>query len=245
LVYKNIKFIYDEPALMVKTDGEEYLVVADLHIGMELGLSRKGIHLFNATDLMAERISHIMKEFFLKNIIILGDVKESILYPEGAEIKLLKNFFRQLESFNISIVAGNHDAHLGEIISHDVKREIILGNVGFVHGNRKPDENIMKLDYIISAHEHIAVRIRERSGATYEQKAWGIYRLNLKEAKLSYNKFNEKIKLISMPAFNDLIVGTTIEKNSKKRLNPLLNNNVFDYSGVEVYNLMGQRVEIG
>jgi metallophosphoesterase superfamily enzyme len=89
------------------------------------------------------------------------------------------------------------------------------------------------------------VRIKEKSGATYENKAWGIYRLNLKEAQSNYDKFNEKIKMISMPAFNDLIVGTTIDKNSKKRLNPLLSNNIFDYRSVEVYNLMGQRVALG
>ncbi len=245
MVYKNIRFVYDEPALIVKAGNTEHLVVADLHIGMELGLSKKGINLFNASDLMAERIIRIMGEFSLKSLIILGDVKESILYPEGAEIGLLKNFFRRLEGFQIRIIAGNHDAHLGEIIGHDVVKELVLGNIGFMHGNRKPDEHMMALDYIISAHEHIAVRIREKGGALYEQKAWAIYRLNRKEAKLSYKSFNERIKLISMPAFNDLIVGTTIERRSKKRLNPLLSNNIFDYRNVNVYNLMGQRIALG
>jgi metallophosphoesterase superfamily enzyme len=83
LVYKNLRFVYDEPALIVNADGAEHLVVPDLHIGMELGLSRKGVHLFNATDRMAERIKRIMR-FSLENLIILGDVKESILYPESS-----------------------------------------------------------------------------------------------------------------------------------------------------------------
>lgn len=238
-----MKFVYDEPALVVEIDGKEHLVVADLHIGMELGLSKKGVHLFNATDRMVDRIKHIMEEFSLKDLVILGDVKNSILYPEMAEIKLLKDFFRKLDSFNIQIVAGNHDAHLGEIIGHEVAKELVLGSFGFIHGNRKPDENIMALDYIVSAHDHIAIRITDESGAFYEQKAWALYKINKAGAKDSYDKFNDKIKLVSMPAFNDLIMGTTIDSKSKM-MNPLLSNNVFDYKSVQIYNLTGQKIAI-
>ncbi len=245
MVYRNIKFVYDEPAMVVKADGSEYLVVADLHVGMELELSRKGVHLFNATDRMAERIIHIMKEFSLKNLIMLGDIKESILYPENAELKLLKSFFKRLEGFQIGIIAGNHDAHLGDIINHEVHKELVLGDFGFLHGNRKPSQEMMGLDYIISGHEHIAVRIREKSGAVYEQKAWAFYELDKKKALSEYEKLNHKIKLISMPAFNDLIMGTTVDKSSKNRLNPLLSNNIFDYGSAEIYNLMGQKINIG
>jgi uncharacterized protein len=244
LVYKNIKFIYDEPALVANVKGKEYLVIADLHIGMELELSKKGVHLFNATDKLVERIKNIMKEFSLHDIIILGDVKQSILYPEIAEIKLLKKFFRELDGFEIKIVAGNHDAHLSEIIGHEVTKELIIGEFGFVHGNRKPSVEMMVLDYIISAHEHIAVRITEKSGAYYEQKAWALYDINKKEASANYEKFNDKIRLVSMPAFNDLIMGTTIDKKSKSRLNPLLSNNIFDYKSVDIYNLFGQKISL-
>lgn len=238
-----MKFVYDEPALIVGVDGKEYLVVADLHIGMEIDISKKGVHLFNATDRMADRIKHIMKEFSLKNLVILGDVKNSILYPETAEINLLKKFFRQLDTFKINIIAGNHDAHLGEIIGQEVVKDLVLGNFGFIHGNRKPDESMMALDYIISAHDHIAIRIVEKGGAYYEQKAWALYKLDKKDAKSFYDKFNDKIKLVSMPAFNDLIMGTTID-NKSKMMNPLLSNNIFDYKSAEIYNLMGQRIII-
>ena len=244
MVYNNIRFVYDEPAVIVKADETEYLVVSDLHIGMELGLSRKGVHIFGATNKMTERIRKIMKEFSLKDLIILGDVKESILYPETSEVRLLKDFFGKLDDFRINIIAGNHDAHLSEIIGHEVKKELIIGNFGFIHGNSRPDEKIMGLDYIISGHDHLAVRIREKSGALYEHKAWAIYKLNITKAKTEYQNFNKDIKLISMPAFNDLIMGTTIEKGSKKRLNPLLSNGIFGYRGVEIYNLTGQRVEL-
>lgn len=211
---------------------------------MELDLSRRGVHLFNATDRMAERIKKIMGDFSLRNIIILGDTKHSILYPEATEIKLLKKFFKDLDSFDINIIAGNHDAHLAEIIDREVKRGLVVGGFGFTHGNRMPGQNMMGLDYIISGHDHLSVRITEKSGAFYEQKCWALYGLDKKSAKEHYDGFNSKIRLVSMPAFNDLIMGTTIDKNPKNRMNPLLSNNIFDSKSAEVYNLFGQRIEL-
>ena len=236
MVYNGIKFVYDEPAMMISAGGEDHLVVGDLHIGIELGLSRKGVHLFGATENMAERIKKIMKEFSLGKMIILGDVKNSILYPESSEVRLLKSFFESLSRFDISIVAGNHDAHLSEIIGHEVKRELVLDNFGFLHGNRKPDEPMMMLDCIISAHDHLAIKIKDRNGAIYEQKAWGIYKLSKSRAKLDYDRFNEKIRLVSMPAFNDLIMGVTVDRLSASRLNPLLSKGIFSLRSAEIYN---------
>ncbi len=245
MAYKGIRFVYDEPALIVKAGSSEYLVVADLHIGMELGISKhRGVHLFNATEHMAERIAHMMEEFSLDNLIILGDVKESILYPEHAEISLLKDFFLRLKDFNIKIVAGNHDAHLADIIGREVSRNLAIDGFGFVHGNRRPDEKLMALDYLISAHDHIAIRMVDGSGTVYEQKAWAFYRLNESVAERNYGRFNKGIRLVSMPAFNELIMGSMIERSPKGRLNPLLSNNIFDYKSIETYNLMGQRVHI-
>ena len=237
-----IKFVYDEPALIAEIDGKGHLVIGDLHIGMELALSRKGVHMFSATERMARRIKGIMDEFSIRDVVILGDVKESILYPDAVEAKLLRQFFSDLDCFDLHIIAGNHDAHLEDIIDKRVERELVLGRFGFIHGNRKPSGQMMELDYIISAHEHLAVRIRERNGAMYEQKAWAIYNVSKKTAKESYGSFNKRIRLISMPAFNELILGTTVEKGKKSRMNPLLTNGVFTSRNWEVYNLMGQRI---
>lgn len=236
--------MYDEPALIASEGDTEYLVVSDLHIGMEIEMSKKGVHLYNATDRMSDRIINIMKEFSLRNIIILGDVKNSILYPETAEIKLLKGFFKLLEGFNVRIIAGNHDAHLDKIIDRPVVKELSIGKFGFIHGNRKPAEKMMMVDYIISAHDHVAVKITDKNGAFYEQKAWAIYNISKKTAGDNYTTFNKKARLISMPAFNDLIMGATLGRGSKRGLNPLITNGIFNYKTIEVYNLYGQRISL-
>lgn len=243
MVIERIKFIYDEPAMIANADGKDYLVIGDLHIGMELGLSKKGVHLFGASEHMSNRIKQIMKEFSLEHMIILGDVKESILYPEAPEIRLLRQFFRELDGFKINIVGGNHDAHLADIIGRRVDKELIIGDLGLIHGNRKPSSEFMLLDYIVSAHEHVAVRIRDSNGVLYEQKAWAIYKVNRSAAKSDYPAFNPDIRLISIPAFNELIMGTVIEKG-KSGISPAIASNLFGRRGRELYNLLGQRIEI-
>jgi uncharacterized protein len=242
LVHEKIKFLYGEPALIASANGNEYLVIGDLHIGMELGLSKKGVHLFGATERMSTRINSMMKEFSLEKMIILGDIKESILYPDSSETNLLRKFFKDLEGFEIKIVAGNHDAHLEAVIDRKVEKDIIIGEFGFTHGNRNPSPEMMSLDYIISGHEHIAVRIKDKSGAYYDQKAWIISKLDKREAKKSYEKFNPDLKLISIPAFNDLIMGTIMEKG-KKRINPSARN-LFSNREMEVYNILGQKISL-
>ncbi|MDE1868657.1 MAG: hypothetical protein KGH60_01690 [Candidatus Micrarchaeota archaeon] len=71
---ERIKFLYNEPAAIISADGVSYLVVGDIHIGLEREFSKKGIHVPNSAELMAERIRRLMKENSLTRMIILGDI---------------------------------------------------------------------------------------------------------------------------------------------------------------------------
>jgi len=239
-----MKFVYNEPAMVVNAGGKEYLVIADLHIGMELGLSRKGVHLFGASERMAERINTIMKDFSLDRIIMLGDIKETVLYPDGTSTRLIKEFFTQLQEFEITIVAGNHDAHLKDILDLPMTRELILGKFALLHGDKNPSEGAMQSDYLITAHNHAMVRITDKNGAVYDEKVWFMAGLDWKVAHETYKKVNKNLKLIMMPAFNSLITGTEISRLYKESASPMLRNRIFDYDGAKVYNLAGQRIDL-
>ncbi|HII09945.1 TPA: hypothetical protein HA310_02430, partial [Candidatus Micrarchaeota archaeon] len=82
------------------------------------------------------------------------------------------------------------------------------------------------------------------NGAAYDYKAWAVYGVNKSAARAEYKKFNERIKLVSMPAFNELIHGRAIEKG-KGGMNPMLTNNIFSSRKAEVYSLLGQRIDLG
>jgi uncharacterized protein len=238
-----IKFIYNEPAMIIRAGKDQYLVVGDLHIGMERNMHERGVHVFNATEFMAERIKKIMKEFSLKNIIMLGDIKESVLYPDVSTSREIKGFFESLSGFDIRIVAGNHDAHLGEIVNLPITKELLVGNFALLHGEKNPSEKAMLSDYLITAHNHAMVRIMDKNGAVYDQKVWLIAKLNQAGAHRSYKDVNKGIKLVMMPAFNSLIMGSELSKLYRNNANPSLRNRTFNYSSAEIYNLMGQRID--
>lgn len=241
MISESLQFIYNEPALIAKPGPKKYLVIGDLHIGMERELSERGIHVYNATDKMAERIIRIGKEFSVKDLIILGDVKESILYPDVPDTRLIKGFFSQLSGFNIKVVAGNHDAHLKSLVDAEVVRELVLNKFAFVHGDKMPEGYAMLADYIIAAHNHAIVKMKDKNGAIYDKKVWVVSELNKSRMKQAHADYNPKIRLVVMPAFNDLIMGSPISR--KNNMNPLLRNGIFKMRGARLYDLEGSIVD--
>jgi len=58
---------------------------------------------------------------------------------------------------------------------------------------------------------------------------------NVKE---HYEKFNKKIRLVIMPAFNPM-VGSVVNTEKKERLGPVLNNKLFKLNDALVFRLNG------
>jgi hypothetical protein len=237
---ENIKFAYDEAAVIVTTGGKNYVVIGDLHIGTEMTLFKKGIKLYGAVEQMEKKIKSISRHFKAKSIIILGDVKDTILYPEALEILELKEFFKALDGYDITVVAGNHDAHLEEIVNCKMVDELVLGNFAFLHGHRWPSENAMKAKYLFAGHNHVAVSMKDKNGAFYNQKAWLVSKFNKKRGLERYPNANKEITLIVLPAFNDLITGMPVGSELEgENISPLFRNGVFDYKTAKVYSLRG------
>jgi hypothetical protein len=70
---------------------------------------------------------------------------------------------------------------------------------------------------------------------------WVIADAEVKNLGKQYKKFNKKIKLILLPAFNPL-VGNPIKKANEKHLGPLLNNKLFKWNDAIIYRLNGVAV---
>ncbi len=236
----DVRMLYNKAAILLKGITNSYIVVGDLHIGMERQLEKTGIKLHAASENMAKSIAKIAKENDTSKIIILGDIKESILNPDSVERILIKDFFQQLSGFEITIALGNHDSRLQELINIDMRDEVLLDNVALIHGHAWPSSAAMQKDYLIAAHNHIAMSFREVGGIRSENhKAWLIADLNYKNAYERYQTVNKNIKLIVMPAFNDLITGMPVNEVRQKNISPLFRNHVFDYDNSAVYSMEG------
>jgi metallophosphoesterase superfamily enzyme len=231
-----ISFIRGSPALMIKTG--RILVASDLHIGNEFKLARSGIHFTNATKRMAQDLLETYKKNRARRLVLLGDIKESIGYPPREEFEAIASFFHAFRDIDVSIVRGNHDAHLSEIlkrigISLFPVNELIIDGIALLHGNGMPSEAAMKKDYIIAGHSHIAVNAEGRAS-----KGWLVAGAG-KGAPNEYARFNKRIKLIVMPAYNSLITGVSVNDRDDWTM-PLFRRKVFNASTAKAYDLNGK-----
>ena len=191
----------------------------------------------------AARIRGIADGFGAERIILLGDIKDTILYPERAELNMLSRFFSLLDGYKLDIVLGNHDAHFTDLFpvrKDQMHRELKLGNVTLLHGNRWPTEDGMMSDYIITAHNHVAISLVDSNKMLYREKAWLLSSINPEEAGKHYKSFNPRAKLIVMPAFNEMITGTPVNDKKLVSISPLIRNGVFDMKSSKVYSIRGE-----
>lgn len=234
-----VRFLYEKAALLLHSEGQSHLVLGDLHLGLERKLYDKGVHLYGAAEHMAKQVIELAHGNKTDSIILLGDIKESILYPDSGERQGILEFFSLLKGFKIRIAVGNHDGHLDEIVKLPMENEILMGNVALLHGHMWPSDDAMMKDYLVVAHNHVAISLKDEKDAFYNQKAWLVAKLDPEGAKQRYKKFNSGIKLVVMPAFNDLIIGKPVNALEERHINPLFRNEVFDYPGASVYTMSG------
>ncbi len=239
---EEVKFIYDEAAAVVYANGQDHLVIGDLHIGAERSFIRKGIRMYGVIGAMILKIKKLSTDFGTKNLIILGDVKDTVLYPDSVEGNELKTFFKELSDFDITITRGNHDPHLEEIVNCKMVDELCIGGFAFMHGHRWPSDAAMRSKMLFAGHNHIAISMRDKNKGFYGQKAWLVSKVNAKNASERYPKLNKKINLVVLPAFNDLILGMPVNEALDENLSPLFRNKVFDYKNAKVFSLRGEPV---
>ena len=237
---EKVRFIYGESAAVVNANGRNHMIIGDLHIGAERRLAHKGIHIYDAVDVMLGKVKALLKEYGADSLIILGDVKDSILYPAAPEAMCVKRFFDGLKDYDVVVTRGNHDPHLEEIVSVRVVDELVINGFAFLHGHRWPTESAMRCAYIFAGHNHVAVSFVDKNRGFYNQKAWLVSELNRKAALEKYPNVNKEIKLVVMPAFNDLIIGMPVNEVYDENLSPLFRNNIFDYNKGKIYSLRGE-----
>lgn len=234
-----LSFIKGSPALLIEKP--RTVVVSDLHIGKEFKLARAGMHFPDASKRMAEQLLEICGKERSRSIIMLGDIKESIGYPPRDELDAIASFFHPLRQMNITIVKGNHDARIGEILRRigigiSPVNELLVGRIAMIHGNAMPSERAMSKDYLLAGHSHIAIDV---NGAA--EKGWLVARVGPRAAE-SYERYNKRARLVVLPAFNSLITGVRVGAGREWSM-PLLRNGVFDPTSAKAYDLDGNIVE--
>lgn len=238
---RGVKFLYDRPAMIISDGGKKYLLVGDIHIGNERKLAAAGVHAHDLPHYMASEIDSLAAQNHAGAVVLMGDVKDSLLRPDSSEKKRLNEFFYELSKYELKAIRGNHDNYMGSFGGVEWIDEFLTKNFAMMHGHKWPSEKAMEKKVLITAHNHIAVEIRDRNKGVRNEKAWLVTDSN--DANIS--KFYERHKskyCITMPAFNNLITGMPVNRGltNQSNISPLFRNSLFDYENGRVFTLRGE-----
>lgn len=233
-----IEIVKGANALFIKRLGT--LVVGDMHIGLERKYERMGVHFEHASKADAASIVMACEKSGAKNLVLLGDVKESIGFSDAFELEALGDFFRELNDYRIMVAKGNHDGHLPQILQRigveaQISREILIGDFAFTHGNSIPSKEALLKKYVVAAHGHFVVR----QGARLEK----IF-IVAKKSQKNKSQGNKSSRLILAPAFSKLVYGTKITGSTKKMM-PMFRNDIYDFDSAWIIDAFGKKLGRG
>lgn len=191
-----MKIIFFRNSIILR---KKYLIVSDLHVGIEKDMNKKGINANIHASVIEKRIKEIANTFNVNVIVINGDIKHDILKKDKHVEKFIENLRKD---FEVIIVKGNHDAG-----TKGLKKEFLVDNVCITHGHRWPSPLSINCKLWICGHEHPVIR-----AGNYYEKVWVVGRLEKNVIKKVYGK-ESTIKVIFMPAFSPLIFGYPISYN--------------------------------
>ena len=233
-----LTLLFPHPAALIKTAKTKTLVIADPHIGWEMALQEKGIHVPSQTPKLLKKLVALLSEHQPDALLILGDVKYTVVKAEAGEWHDIPDFFTELQGYvrDISIVRGNHDANLEPLLPENVKllpaTGTVIGDVGLFHGHKWPSPMLLKCKTLLMGHVHPVVVFRDPSGFKITRQVWAKAQLNtvqlsrtiLQQQKMKvegapeatvkkqYGFKPQAANVFMVPSFNDFLGGRALNQ---------------------------------
>ena len=172
----------------------KYLILADLHIGIEREYLLKGINIPSQTNIILNKILDIKDKYNVSKLIILGDFKHNIpkiSYIELKEVPYILNILSR-EFSRVIITKGNHDGKLEDFVEKQnikVVRAFKLGGIVFTHGHARTK---LKGKLYLIGHHHFVKRIQTKIGESIYEKIFVL------------GETDEGENILIFPAFSNL-----------------------------------------
>lgn len=233
-----LTLLLPHPAALVEARKKRTLVIADPHIGWENALQQKGIHVPSQTPKILKKLVALLQEHKPDALLVLGDVKFTVVATEPGEWHDIPDFFTELQHHvnEIDIVRGNHDANLESLLPEKVKllpaSGAVIGDVGLFHGHKWPSPTLLNCKTLLMGHVHPVVVFRDPSGFKITRQVWVKSRCDPEAlAKVLLQKHGVKVdgtigetmrkhytaepraaQIFMMPSFNDFLGGRAINE---------------------------------
>ena len=226
------------PAVLIKAQKTRTLVIADLHIGWEMALQKKGIHVPSQTPKLVQKLTALLSTYKPDELVILGDVKYTVVTTDMGEWLDIPDFFNELRNHiqDISVIRGNHDANIEPLLPENIKllaaTGTTVGDVGLFHGHKWPSPALLKCRTLIMGHLHPVVVFRDPAGFRITRQIWvktpcnphQLCKILLQKHKIKIENSPEKTllkhygikaktsQIFIMPSFNDFLGGRAINE---------------------------------
>jgi metallophosphoesterase superfamily enzyme len=221
--------INSHPALLleyVDKEGEKkkFLVISDLHLGAETEIIKKGINIDSRgvyRDLLRE-IEELKALHSFNGIIILGDLKSSIVHITKNEWKTIPMFLKELSlDMDIFLIPGNHDVNINLLVPEPVivckSSGLVIDDILLIHGHTIPEKTQFNINKIIMGHIH-PIFINSNS-VVHGKRLW-IY-LKVKKESIFGLKTTGITEIIIIPTFNRYFYSLRYHKETKS-ISPLI-----------------------
>ena len=238
-----LSLLWPHPAALIKNGKTKTLLIADPHLGWETSLQEKGIHVPSQTPKILNKLTAIITKYKPQQLVILGDVKYTVISSEMGEWHDIPDFFAKLQSYvgDIAIVRGNHDANIEPLLPENVRllpaTGTVIGDIGVFHGHKWPSPTLLSCKTLVMGHLHPVVVFRDPIGFKITRQVWMRVNCNSEAlAKILLQKHNVKIKgtvaetlkkhynirlkvkeIFIMPSFNDFLGGRPVNETRPRK----------------------------
>ena len=238
-----LKLLLPHPAALIKTEKAKTLVIADPHLGWEMALQDKGIHVPSQSSKLLQKLATLLSKYKPDKLLILGDIKYTVVSAKPGEWHDIPDFFNELKNYvkDITIVRGNHDANLEPLLPESVNLLPATGtvedNVGLFHGHKWPSPALLRGKTLIMGHLHPVVVFRDPAGFKITRQVWIKAKCDTTQlsktllqkqrikiqgtpeetVKKHYNFKPRTTQLFIMPSFNDFLGGRPINETKQRR----------------------------
>jgi putative SbcD/Mre11-related phosphoesterase len=238
-----LTLLLPNPAVLIKTGKTKTLVIADPHLGWEMALQAKGIHVPSQTPRILQKLTALLSEQKPDALLVLGDVKYTVVTTEPGEWHDIPEFFTELRNHvsNIAIVRGNHDANLEPLLPENIKilpaTGTIVDDVGLFHGHTWPSPALLGCKTLVMGHLHPVVVFRDPAGFKITRQVWMKAACNAEAlARILLQRHGAKIEgtvgktlqkhygvklrttqIFMMPSFNDFLGGRPVNETRPRK----------------------------
>jgi putative SbcD/Mre11-related phosphoesterase len=239
-----IRFLADYPAAFITE--KKILVVAELHIGLEHELYKRGIIIQPQAEKFFQIISKLLKETDAKTLVIIGDLKHEVPGISLREIQEIPKFLSALAKITkVIFCKGNHDTQMEGLIPEKIKvyesGGCKIGKYGFFHGHAWPAKELVQCDFLFMAHLQPGIEFRDKFGHRLVEQVWVRGKFDKLLVKKKYKvKSVGELNVIIMPAFNPLVGCAVINSMlPEDYMGPFIQKKVLDLKESKIYLLDG------